>query len=463
MKKAKSIGINTIWHMMGMLVRVLYPVITYPYAARVLMPTNMGRYSFASSVTGYFALFASLGISVYAMRSCAACAGDREQLKERAAELLALNIMTSFCAGALLCAAVFVIPAMVNDRGLFLLLGLVIVFNCLGMDWLFQAMEEYAYLTAVSTISRVISLVSLFVMVRTEQDIIPYAGVSLLHGGVTCLCNLLAVHVGLGYPVLGTLMQKLLGDERKEFLRRVWTHFRPVFLFFLMSCAVNIYTNLDTVMLGFLRDIREVGLYDAAAKVKSALVLFSTALWHTALPRSSQCWKEGDFEGFCSLGRRSLSAVVMIQIPAALFLCLFAWPCIRIIAGEAYEGAVLPMRILCLSVWPIGISNILGGQLLISMGRETDLFYGELFGAVSNLILNALLIPVYGAVGAAATTLLSETIVTVWAFAALKRYLPGRFLPDGSDCRALMREIVKGAMRYLRLIKGGQHNELEAA
>ena len=79
------------------------------------------------------------------------------------------------------------------------------------------------------------------------------------------------------------------------------------------------------------------------------------------------------------------------------------------------------MRLLLLAVIPIGFSNIIGGQMLIPMGKEKKLFQAEAAGAVSNIIMNALLIPALSSAGAAIATTLSETLVTAVAMIAARR------------------------------------------
>ena len=64
-------------------------------------------------------------------------------------------------------------------------------------------------------------------------------------------------------------------------------HIKPILIFFAMSCATTIYTNLDTVMLGFMSSDTDVGYYNAAIKIKVILVSIVTSLGTVLLPRAS--------------------------------------------------------------------------------------------------------------------------------------------------------------------------------
>lgn len=138
----------------------------------------------------------------------------------------------------------------------------------------------------------------------------------------------------------------------------------------------------------------------------------------------------------------------MITIPLTLYFCLFAEPWIQIIGGKEYLDAAQTMRFLLPAVIAIGYSNIIGGQMLIPMGQERKLFYAELIGAVSNIALNALLIPLWSASGAAIATVLSETLVTVVAALSVRKQVKIRVLQPVPLCRCLFGCLMAGLVSF---------------
>lgn len=128
------------------------------------------------------------------------------------------------------------------------------------------------------------------------------------------------------------------------------------------------------------------------------------------------------------MAEKSLRLIPIVSLPLAVFFIFYSEPSIRIIAGEAYVGAVQPMCILLLAVVPIGISNIIGGQLLIPIGQEKLLFRAGMAGMMSNIAANAVLIPRYDVTGAAIATLLSETLVAVMAAVYIIRFVRIRIM-----------------------------------
>ena len=136
-------------------------------------------------------------------------------------------------------------------------------------------------------------------------------------------------------------------------------------------------------------------------------------------------------EGFRELAEKSLRMIPLVSLPLAVFFIFFSEPCIQVIAGTAYMDAVVPMRIQLLAVIPMGISNIIGGQLLIPIGQEKLLFKVEMAGVLINVAANALLIPRYDVAGAAVATLVSETVVTVVAVIYILQFVRLRVLDFG--------------------------------
>lgn len=138
----------------------------------------------------------------------------------------------------------------------------------------------------------------------------------------------------------------------------------------MMSVATTIYTNLDTVMLGFMKDDTEVGYYTASLKVKSILVSFVTALSTVLLPRVSYYIEHGLKEEFQKVSRKALNFVVVVAVPVVVYFTLYAKESILLLSGTEFMGAVEPMKIIMPTVLFIGITNVLGIQILVPLGRE---------------------------------------------------------------------------------------------
>lgn len=384
----------------------LFPLITFPYVSRILLPAGTGRVSFATSVVSYFALFAQLGIPTYGIRACAKVRDDRTELTRVVHELFVINLVMSVFAYMLLLLALVCVPRLRMEKTLILVISVTVIFNAIGMEWLYRALEQYTFITVRSLVFKVIGLVFLFLLVHEPEDVVIYGGITCFAASASSVTNFLHMHNYIDMkPVGGYCFRR---------------HFKAVLVFFAMSCATVIYTNLDTVMLGFMKTDEEVGYYHAAVKVKTILVSVVTSLGTVLLPRLSYYVEQGKQQEFERLAKKAMNFVVLLAMPMMLYFILFAGEGIRFLSGSAFENAVLPMQIIMPTLLFIGMTNVMGIQVLVPAGKEKMVLVSEIAGAVTDLAANALLIPKLASAGAATGTLLAEFVVWTVQFAAIK-------------------------------------------
>ena len=173
----------------------------------------------------------------------------------------------------------------------------------------------------------------------------------------------------------------------------------------------TIYVNLDIVMLGAMRGDYETGLYGLVSKGKILLIFFGSVLWAAVLPQVTEAWNRGEKQRFRDITRRSVRLIAAVNFALLAFSFVYAKECILAMGGASYLGATDAFRIMILSVAPIGLSNVLGGLVMIPSGREKRLLQAEIAGAVLNFGLNLYVIPRYSIEGAATTTVLAEVLV----------------------------------------------------
>ena len=252
---------------------MLFPLITFQYASRVLLAEGMGRVAFATSFVAYFNMLTQLGVPSYGLRACAQARDDRERLSRTAQELLLINLLAGLIAGAALVVCLFIVPRVRADRGLFAIVGTTLFFDAIGMEWLYQGLEQYAYITYRSLAFKAASLIAVFLMLRRPEDYLVYGAISVFAGAAPNVLNFVHARRYISLrPVGGYHLSR---------------HMKSVLVFFAMTCAVTVYTNMDEVMLGFMRGSADVGYYNVAVKIKVALVGIVSALSAVLMPRAS--------------------------------------------------------------------------------------------------------------------------------------------------------------------------------
>ena len=277
------------------------------------------------------------------------------------------------------------------------------------MEWLYKALEQYAYITVRSIIFKFIALLSMFMFVRHEGDYQIYGAVSILAASASNIFNFIHVHKYISMKPVGNYNYR--------------QHLKAVAVFFAMACATTIYTHLDTVMLGFMKTDDDVGYYNAAVKIKVILVSIVTSLGTVLLPRVSYYIQQGKTEEFRKITRKALNFVMLIATPLTVYFIMFAKAGILFLSGKNFYDSIVPMQLIMPTLILIGLSNITGIQVLVPLGKEKVVLYSEIAGAVVDLALNAILIPFMASSGAAIGTLVAEFVVLAYQYNALKDQL----------------------------------------
>jgi O-antigen/teichoic acid export membrane protein len=406
MQKEKSLKFNFVMNSLLTVSTIIFPLITFPYVSRILLPEGNGRVSFAASVVAYFLMLSQLGIPTYGIRACAKIRNNKEKLSRIVHELLFINLIMSLLVYIIFVGSLYIVPQFREEKTLFIITSLTILFNAIGIEWLYKGLEQYTYITVRSIIFKFIALVATFLLVRQQSDYEIYAAISIFAGSASNVLNFIHAHKYIIVKPVGNYNIK--------------QHFKPVCIFFAMSCATTIYVNLDIVMLGFFQGNIEVGYYSAAIKIKTILVSVVTSLGVVMLPRASYYVEQGMNAEFMRISKKAIHFVILVALPMMLYFIYFAQEGIFFLSGKEFEASILPMRIIMPTLLLIGLTNIMGIQMLIPMGKEKTVLYSEIAGACVNLAINFILIPQMASCGAAIGTLIAEIVVWIVQYIALR-------------------------------------------
>ena len=173
---------------------------------------------------------------------------------------------------------------------------------------------------------------------------------------------------------------------------------------------MNVYTTLDHVMLGFIKTNYEVGIYHTAVRIQTIMATLVTSIGAVLKPRLSYYVEKKDKGSFFAVLKKSYKVHIMLAIPVAVFFVFFASHTVMIIAGMKYVNSILPMQIMMLTVVTTALSNIIGMQIFIPLGKENAFLKAVVCGAVADIILNIVLMPKWGAIGAAIATLIAQIV-----------------------------------------------------
>jgi len=407
--KQKSLKLNFIMNVILTVFTIIFPLIIYPYISRILLPEGVGKVALAISIVSYFSMFAQLGIPIYGLRLVAQLRDNKKALIKAVQELFIINIITTFIAYTTLILAVFYVSQLREEKLLYVIMSSSLILNTIGMEWLFKGLEEYTYITIRSIIFKTIGLILIFLLIRSKSDYIVYGTITIISGYLAFILNFIYSFKWINF--------KPLKDYNFK------QHIKPIFIFFAMACAITVYTNLDTVMLGFMKTNVDVGYYSIAIKIKNVLVGLVTALGAVLLPRCSYYIKQNLFDEFKKVSSKAMSFIFIFSVPLLIYFIFFAKYTVLFLFGSEFAGSIIPMQVIMPTLLFIGITNLIGYQIMVPLGKEKLILYSVIAGGIIDVILNLILIPKYSATGAALGTLFAELIVLIFQVFAMRQYV----------------------------------------
>lgn len=391
---------------------MLFPLITFPYASRMLLADGIGQMQFFTSIINYVVLLTSLGIPMYGIREIAKVRDDAKELSKTTTEIILLNLLLNVFGYIIIFVMCLTVSKVQYNIPLFILLSSSIVLTTLGCPWFYKGIEDFKYVTIRGICVRSISVVLLFVLVHGPEDLLWYGF----------------------YSVVGSIGNNLLNFARlrKYVSLKAFTiseldikrHVKPAFEIFVFNLVTSIYLNLDTVMVGFIKNTAAVGFYTAASKLSHLLLSLVVSLGTVLLPRSSNLIQHGQMEEFAKLAKKSYNFVLLIAFPLCFGLIVLSPTLIRLFSGDDFLPAIRTLQIISPIIIMIGISNLIGLQVLYPLNKIKIVTISTCVGAAVNFTLNCILIPLWSQDGAAVATVAAEISVTVTQVVIARKLIP---------------------------------------
>jgi O-antigen/teichoic acid export membrane protein len=381
--------------------QILFPLVTFPYASRILGPSGMGAVSFADNFITYFLIFSALGIPLYGVREIAKVKNDQIALGRVFSELIVIHFITSIISVGILLIICFSSHKLLADFELYQIGMGILLGNVFIAEWFFQGIEKFQYIAVRTVLIRLFTIALLFLLVQSPADKNSYYALNLVATVIAAMVNSYAVskHASISFKNLS--------------LKR---HFKPLLVIFSNSIITTIYLVFDTIILGFLTNDVHVGYYAASMRISKISLALIGVLSAVLLPRLTVAFREGHLDEARSLLEKSISFVVFLSIPIAIGTFCLSTEIIALFAGVKYLPAVSSLQILCFIVCFVGMAQVFAHQILLPLHQEKKILYASLCGVIVSLVLNFTLIPLFQQNGAAMSSVITEATVTVVLF-----------------------------------------------
>lgn len=370
---------------------------------RVLGIGLFGDIAFAMAFTTYFSLLVSQGLGFYGMQEVARCPA---RAGEYVGSILAMRFSTSLAAVAAMCGIVWLLAKPTEVKLLLLLYGLTYFTASMTLAWVFQALEQMKYVAVAAVVNQLTFAACILIFLQSPSQ---YAWIPVFQ-----FIGELAE--GL---ILITLYTRKMGPIRLVFDLRVWGNIwkdsLPIGLSVLLGLILY---NFDTVLLGFMKPISEVGQYGAAYKFINFFIAFIGLYTANIFPAVSRC--KDNARLLSRISDRSLKYTLALAIPLAVGGMMVARPLMVFMFGREFAPGAVALSIL---IWiiPLVTARAVYRATLLSHGWQHDYLWISLCGAVLNTALNLMLIPRYSYIGTAATTIAGELLILILVYTQVAR------------------------------------------
>lgn len=412
-----KIKINFIYNSILAISQVLYPLITFPYVARILNPEGIGILSFVDSISKYFMLIGALGIPIYGIREIAKYKNSKSNLNSVFSELFLIHSIFTIITLLIYILVVFNIDKLQEYRSL-LLLGITnLISNIFIVEWYFQGTENFKYITTRNIVVRFLSTILIFLFIKHASDLNKYYIIMITVPILNALINFRYV-----------LKEVSLKFNLSLIIISIQKHIKPLLYIFISMSFISIYTILDTIILGILTDNKSIGIYSAAMKFAKIPVMFIGALSLVLMPKLSQYNDNGKSNEFIKLIEKSIRFIYFISIPIIFIIIGLSNNIIHVFVGDEYTESVFLLQVSSVLTLLLGLSNIFGFQILTTMSKDKYFTLCVGIGTISSIILNLICIPFFRIYGALFANIVSELLVTFLTYYYAKKFI--KFNPN---------------------------------
>lgn len=393
---AQRITQNFLWLLIGEVASNGLAFLSTVYLSRTLTETGFGKLAFAQAVATYLILLVNSGLPTFGIREIAKNQG---QVKEFFLNIVALRLLFAI---VIFSVFTFVLWQLHYPREMKILLtgtALWVFPQAIYADFAFQGLEKMQFVAAGRGLVQLVFLLSIFYWIKGSEDLktVPLFkfGSELLAGVV--LLTIFLVSVGKWS------FKDLKIATWKPFLKEAWAIAASLIL-------INIYYTFDTLLLGLLDQPAVVGWYNAAYKVIMLFVGIAGLLQMAFAPFFAS---EKDNRDMFRKGMAGFS-VVLIFLSALIFGSLFlgSQDIIRLLYGTDYLPSIPILRLLSIALVFIFLDTVFLAPLLFT-GFQKYYLLSVLIGAVSNMTLNLILIPIWSYNGAAIATISSNLLIAL--------------------------------------------------
>ncbi|KRO08747.1 polysaccharide biosynthesis family protein [Lactiplantibacillus xiangfangensis] len=413
---------NIFYNSLYQVLILFVPLLTIPYVSRVLGTDGVGVNALVTSVANFFGTIIVIGLYQLGAREIAKA--SRQKLRATFWALWKLQLYSG-----VIVILLYVISTLVfvDKNKLYYVLEVPFLISyALDISWFFVGIGEIKKVILRNTFIKVLSLGLIFVLVKNPSDLWIYV---LILSGSNLLANLI---------FLTNLKHALPDTVHSDLNRLSQRYLKSALALLLPQIALQLYTNLDDVLVGGIAGASQLAYYDQSQRIARIVVTILTSASTVVMPKLAAIKNEKQFNRIFELS-------LDITLVAALFLC-----CLMMVNSQSfvlwYYGAgfrsmVNNMFYISPIIVLISYGGVFSNQYMLAKGEFTKFSVPYYFGGVLNIILNVILVRRYGANGGTVSLLITESVICLSRLVLVKNELQ-------------LRSVLKGQYKYLLVFVG---------
>lgn len=387
---------NVGWLFIEKVMRLGVGLVVGVWVARYLGPEQFGLLSFALAFTGLFGAAATLGLHEIVVRDIVR---NPENVRITLGTSAVLHLMGGFVSFLLITWAIAAArPEDPIARGVVILLAstLLFQFGRIATYW-FESQIKSKYTVWVQTGVFLTFAAAKILLIRFQAPLKTFVWITVLEALISAAALLLILN-RYGVSLVSLRVKSTCG---LRLLRESW----PLAV---SAVAITIYMKVDQLMLGQMAGDGAVGVYSAAVRVSEVWYFIPTVIVASVFPALLKA-RERSLELYSARLQRLHDLLAVISVCIAASVAYWATEIVCVLFGDAYAAAG---PVVAVHVWAsvFVFLGVAGGRWYIAENRQKLTLQRTVLGAIANVVLNLVLIPVYGPVGAAIATVLSYAL-----------------------------------------------------
>lgn len=399
MKKSinSSIFGNIIYQSIYQIMAILMPLVVAPYISRTLGAEKIGEFSYITAIANYFVIFTMLGINNYGSRKISQLRNDNKAMLDNFFGILKFHIILSIFMVILY--YLFIYFFLDNTfTQIAIAASFFIISSIFDIQWFFAGNENFKVTAGLSTISKLLTGILIFVFVKKPSDVLYY---TLIMAFSHFFTNILPWYFLLKRFSIKFIFKNISVGSIKK-------HIIPCFVFFIPVIAITVYRTIGKVFLGNFSTMEQAGLYENADRVTQIVLGIIGGIGYVMQQRMSNLYSKKEDSSAEFYLYISFLLTGLVACALSFGLSAVSEVLAPVYFGEQFRESGLIISILALEILYVSFANVVRTNYLIPTEKDRQYVFSVSVGCFINLICNFLLIPSFGGLGAAISVMVTD-------------------------------------------------------